>query len=49
MNVQNPNHGRRELLELTWIEVRNERGRTRLEARWTVGSPPSSGDAVQAA
>jgi len=49
MNVQNPNDAHRDRLQLSWVEVRDDRGRIRMEARWTLVPRPFTGGAVQAA
>ena len=49
MNVQKPNETHPDRLQLSWVEVRDDPGRARMEARWNVVHPPVNGGAVQAA
>lgn len=49
MNVQNPSGLSRGRLRLSWVEVRDQAGRTHVEARWTVVRPPVTGSSIQAA
>lgn len=49
MPNQTPNELRRNPLRLTWLPVRDEHGRTRMEARWTTEPHPAPAAAPHAA